>query len=340
MAFSDIVGHARPVKILMGALRSGRLAHAYMFVGPDGVGKATTALNLAKAIHCEGQGVDACDTCAACEKVSRGSHPDVLWIEPEGAQIRIEQIRDLQQRVAYRPLEGSRRCVVLDRAHDMTLPAANALLKVLEEPPEGNVMVLIARSTSVLPPTVVSRCHVICFSPLTAAEVAHCLCDRHGWSWDEALRVSNRSRGSVKTALALRGLPMVAEEERVLHFLAGLETFGIGEVLERSQDWGAGREVARSRLELLMGVFRDLVCLHLGSGTVDRKELQELMHPVASRWRLEELLEGWSGTAEALSGVERNWNPHLLMDRLLLSLHSSRTQGKGARAPEFHRHPA
>lgn len=300
------------------------MAHAYMFVGPDGVGKATLALNFAKALHCQGGGVDACDSCGACEKVSRGSHPDVFFLEPEGAQIRIEQIRDLQQRMVYRPLEGHRRCVILDRAHDMTLQAANALLKVLEEPPEGNVMILVARSTSVLPPTIVSRCQVIQFSPLSPTEVARCLQDRHGWGRDEAVRVGSRSKGSVKMAMELRDLPLVADEEDILDFLSGLDTLSSAAVLDTSREWATGRDVARSRLELLLGVFRDLVCLHLGSGAIDRKELQDRMDPVACQWGLEELLEGWRGVAEALDGIDRNWNPHLVMDGLLLSMHRSR----------------
>ncbi len=324
MALSDVVGHARPVKTLIQALESGRVAHAYMFVGPDGVGKATLAVNFAKALQCRGGGTDACDSCGSCEKVSRGSHPDVFFVEPEGAQIRIEQIRDLQQRMVYRPLEGSRRCVILDRAHDMTLQAANALLKVLEEPPEGNVMILIARSTSVLPPTIVSRCQVIRFSPLSAMEVARCLQDRHGWDREEAVRVGSRSKGSVKVAMDLRGLPLVADEEEVLGFLSGLETMSSAAVLDTSKDWARDREAARSKLELLMGLLRDLVCLHLGSPAVERKELQDRMAPVAYGWGLEELLKGWMGTAEALDGIERNRNPNLVMDGLLLSMHGSR----------------
>ncbi len=328
---SDVVGHARPVKILMRALGSGRVAHAYMFVGPDGVGKATLAFNFAKALQCQAGGADACDSCAACEKVSRGNHPDVIFVEPEGAQIRIEQIRELQQRIVYRPLEGSRRCVILDRAHDITLQAANALLKVLEEPPGGNVMILISRSTSVLPPTIVSRCQVIQFSPLSPAEVARCLQDRHGWDRDESVRVGSRSKGSVKMAMELRDLPLVAEEEEILDFLSGLKSLSAAAVLDTSRDWATGREAARSRLESLLGVFRDLVCLHLGSAAVDRRELEDRMRPVASRWGLDDLLKGWRGAAEALEGIERNWKPHLLMDGLLLSMHScSRTGTRGS----------
>ncbi|MGQ9654476.1 MAG: DNA polymerase III subunit delta' [Thermodesulfobacteriota bacterium] len=329
MALSDVVGHARPVKILMQTLASGRVAHAYMFAGPDGVGKATLAFNFAKALQCQGRGVDACDSCVACAKVSRGNHPDVLLVEPQGSQIRIDQIRDLQRRMVYRPLVGSRRCVIMDRAHDMNLQAANALLKVLEEPPEGNVMILITRSTSVLPPTIVSRCQVIQFSPLSPEEVARCLQDRHGWGREEALRVGSRSNGSVKTAMELRGLPLVAQDEEILDFLSGLETLSIAAVLDASRDWATGREAVRSRLESLLGIFRDLVCLHLGRAEVHRRELKDRMGSVASRWGLGELLDGWRAAAEALNGIERNWNHRLVMDGLLLTMHNARRKRTG-----------
>jgi len=170
MKFADIRGQERPVKVLKSALSSGRLAHAYLFYGPEGVGKGSVALIFAKALNCpnfEDEG-DVCDRCRDCYKIEQGVHPDVRVISPTGAGrfIKIDAIRELQHRAYLAPFEGRRKVFIIDEAERMGKDAANAFLKILEEPPSDATFVLVSHRADALLPTIRSRCQMVKFSHL------------------------------------------------------------------------------------------------------------------------------------------------------------------------------
>lgn len=198
MALSEIIGQDRAVSILTRTLQRGRMSSAYLFAGESGIGKRLTALNLAKAINCEGRnddkglpvpdfdsvlliepgkqqaelspeqiGPDACDVCASCRKIESGIHPDVLVIGPEKGEIKVEEIRAIEGALSFMPYEGRRKVVIIDDADTMNQSAANAFLKTLEEPPDKSLLILIAASPYMLPETIISRCSRINFSPLS-----------------------------------------------------------------------------------------------------------------------------------------------------------------------------
>jgi DNA polymerase-3 subunit delta' len=176
MPFSDVIGHARPLAFLQTALRQDRLAHAYLFYGDEGIGKRLVALRLAQAIHCEsGDGTDACGACRACRQIEAQTYPDFFVIEPEHdqayPQIKLEQIRAIEQQIVYHPFVGRKKIFLIDDAHRMTLSAANALLKTLEEPPAHSLLLLISSRPWALPATVRSRCQALRFAPPTRSEV-------------------------------------------------------------------------------------------------------------------------------------------------------------------------
>ena len=131
MTFARILGHERQKDILRRALAGGRLAHAYLFEGPEGVGKRLMALALVRAVFCPEGG---CGVCAACRKVDHHNHPDLHLLEPDGTLIKIEQIRAIQKELSYRPLEARKKVCLIDSADRMNQAAGNALLKTLEEP--------------------------------------------------------------------------------------------------------------------------------------------------------------------------------------------------------------
>ena len=161
---------------LKAARLAGRLSHAYLFLGPEGVGKASTARALAAALNCAQPGADgdACGTCPSCRRMQAGTHPDFLVITPEEpkTQIKIEVIRELRRLTEYPPLGGGWRVVLIKPAEALSAQneaAANALLKTLEEPPPQHLLVLTARGEADLLPTIVSRCHKLAFAPLPSA---------------------------------------------------------------------------------------------------------------------------------------------------------------------------
>ena len=173
MPFSDIRGQDQAISVLKRMVAQKRVPGALLFLGPGHVGKATAAIALAQALNCEAPvgvntaGPDACGTCASCRKIGSSTHPDVEIVEPEGQFIKIDQIREVSNRLSLNPLLAQRRMVVFKSAEQMNPQAANAFLKTLEEPPADTTLVLCATGRSALPETIVSRCVPVRFLPLT-----------------------------------------------------------------------------------------------------------------------------------------------------------------------------
>lgn len=182
--WDELVGQRRAATYLRRAVEAGRVAHAYLFVGPTGVGKKTAARALACALLC---GDNGCGGCPACRRVSSGTHPDLHIAEPEGVTYGIDQIRDVIRDVNLKPIEGSHKVYVfadVDRFNDAS---ANAFLKTLEEPPADVVMILLASTYDDVLPTIASRCQVVRFAPVGTSEAVALVVERTGASPDEAL---------------------------------------------------------------------------------------------------------------------------------------------------------
>lgn len=148
-------------------LASGRLSTAYLLAGPEGSEKETQGKRLAQALLCETQ--RACDTCPPCRRFLTGNHPDFLLLVPQKGSLKIEEIRQTAARLAFKPVEGKRLIIFIQDADRMTLGAANALLKSLEEPPPYALFLLASAVPDVLPATIRSRCQRISFFPLPGA---------------------------------------------------------------------------------------------------------------------------------------------------------------------------
>lgn len=159
--YLDIIGHSRVTGLLERELRQPN--HAYLFVGPAGVGKATVAKKFAAALLCPTDGAHKGE-CRSCCRITSGNNPDLVSIEPEGASLGVDQIRATVMRSNMAPIEGDRKIFLIDDAGRMTEAAANALLKTLEEPSSSTIFILVAESEEEFPPTVASRCRVIQFS--------------------------------------------------------------------------------------------------------------------------------------------------------------------------------
>ena len=210
MAWSRILGHDGVVARFRETLERGRMSHAYLFVGPDGVGKELFARELAKAEQCARGGAEACDACAACHKVEHGNHPDVAFIRrgdgsgkrERRAQILIDQVRDeIQAPIGFKALEGRHKVFVVAEAERMTEEAENALLKTLEEPPPHSLLLLLASRREPMVGTVISRCQVVRFRPLATEHVERILVERHAMDPAEARVLARLCEGSPGRAL-------------------------------------------------------------------------------------------------------------------------------------------
>lgn len=177
MSFKNIIGQGIPLRILKGMLKKGRLPHALLFTGEPGVGKLFTAKELLKAINCKNRDEEfnSCDNCRNCRLIESFNFPDLFFIQPEGEQIKVETIRELNEFLNMSPYEASTKMVLINEADKLNISAANAFLKTLEEPPRDSIIVLITEKPDLLPDTIRSRCVRIAFTPLSKEETLEVL---------------------------------------------------------------------------------------------------------------------------------------------------------------------
>lgn len=341
MPFADLIGQERATAPLRAALAKGALHHAYLFGGPEGVGKATAARALAMAANCEKpvtaqDGLpDACGKCGPCRKITRDVHPDVLFIAEERAMAKagrwepkagrapskdivVDQVRDIvDRRLSLRRVEGMRRFVVLDPADRMNLQAQNAFLKTLEEPPEGTTLVLVAANPDALLPTIRSRCLRVSFAPLAAATVEAKLVAR-GLEPGEARLGAALCGGSLGKALALDKDALLARRS-ALEEAAALGPGDARAWIRFAKVRGEGdREAARDICELLLVWLRDVLAFQSGARELALRDLAPLTEKTAREHVPEEILRRGEWVKEAIARFENNPQPALLLERLFL----------------------
>jgi DNA polymerase III subunit delta' len=269
MSFRAIQGQEAALGFLQGALRRGRIPSAYLFLGPHHVGKRTTALALAMALNCRDEAAraaaDACGACASCRKIAADTHPDVETIRPDGQFLRIDQVREVAERLALIPFEARKRVVIVAQAERMNPPAANAFLKTLEEPPTDTLIVLCAQEARRLPETIVSRCVPVRFR-LLPADIVRGLLAAEGQLSGEALDFALRfAQGRLRPELGEKTPRWMKLREDCIHALTGLHRPMFGQLSEEVGRW-AGSEDWRFVLEWLESWFRDLALHAEGVG--------------------------------------------------------------------------
>jgi DNA polymerase-3 subunit delta' len=273
MSFRSVIGHERPISVLRRAIESGRIAHAYLFIGPPNVGKTLVAVEFARALNCEGVGPslfgdepavapgDACGQCEACQLIERGAHPDIHVIRPqsrvqaqeeggadvtiEGAQITTEQIGDLIAQANLKATRARRKVFVVTSAEAMNPTSANRLLKTLEEPPGDTTLILTTANPSGLLPTIISRCQNLNFRPALHAAAEEALHQRFPEVDRAQLRsVVALSGGRIGWAIRLLRHPQVLQlRAQLLDLVASLP----------GREWFEGMALAEKLLEAAEG---------------------------------------------------------------------------------------
>ena len=326
MSFKEIIGHDRQIEYLRNAMRNGRVAHAYLFLGKEGIGKKMVALNLAKALNCPHDSQDPCDECKSCMKVKHHNHPDVLLVEPQGQGIRIDQIRDLQRELTHRPYEGNRRVCILTDSDRMRQEAANALLKILEEPPLHTLIILLAANLDLIPPTIISRCQMIPFNPLSFEQVVEVIRSRLMLKREEAHILASLVDGSLGKALGTDLDFVLRARREIIEKIIDLPSYGAEQILGLAEELTTKNDDLPKLLTMIHTWYRDLLA-YKGRGSDAQLINIDLSHEVqkaASETNMQSLIHRMEVIQEALWNLDRNANRQITLEAMLLDLAKTR----------------
>ncbi len=327
MSWSEIRGHDRLVSHFLELLRHRRLAHAYLFVGPRGVGKRRFAQQLAKSLLCESSSdpIDACGKCPACFQVESGTHPDLILVSrpDDKLELSIDVIREISSRLALKPARGGTKIAIIDDADDMNDTAANAFLKTLEEPPSHSLLILVATDVETLLPTIVSRCQVVRFTALSTSDVVEIL-RHHGCDEGHAQRLAKLSGGSPGQALALADDNLWEFRQQLASRLSQRPCNPI----ELAESWrtfveSAGKDAASQRhravlsIQLLVDLLSQALRSAHGALPPDLDEdTRDIATRLAKRWNVEQLLDLLDRCLDAERQVDRRVQLALVLDAL------------------------
>ncbi|MFZ7102173.1 MAG: DNA polymerase III subunit delta' [Peptococcaceae bacterium] len=263
MGFEKIRGQDTAVKMLKNSIIGNHISHAYLFAGPEGVGKKAAALAFAQALNCvnsadsPGRG---CQTCISCRKVLNSNHPDIEVIKPDGQSIKIDQVRNLKNKVYYKCYESKYKVIIFDDAHLLTIEGANSLLKVLEEPPENTIFVLVTAEPQQLPDTILSRCQQVQFKPLASQNIVDILRIKYPADTDRLKLVAGLAGGSlVKAAGLLEEGELLEIRSETVGFLQRLRELSFSEISLWCEKWDKDKQKIKTIFELTQFWYRDLL---------------------------------------------------------------------------------
>jgi DNA polymerase III subunit delta' len=338
MTLASVVGQPRAIDALRAALRGDSVHHAYLFAGPEGVGKELAAVGLAQALTCPVKPNEGCGACDGCTRITKGSHPDVTWLMPDAErverglagrsditgtpsrEIKVEQIRGLLERITLRGLESKRKVALVVDAHLLNPQAQNAFLKTLEEPPSDTTLILLASAPDKLLPTIRSRCSKVHFGPLPLELISERLQKERKLDAQTARLAAVMAGGSLGRALAL-DLDALAARKEVITGFEALAPGEVGAMLRWAETFGASREVAEQALTILSLWTRDVSLMKAGAERLANSDLAELAREVAERTHESTLHRRHAMLEKAKTTiVERNAAPRLQLERMLIEL--------------------
>jgi len=257
MEFDGFIGNESVKQRLSNAFRTGQLSHSYLILGPEGSGKKTLAKILASAMQCTASSGIPCGGCSACRKVKSGVHPDVITVDDtEHKSVGVDVIRDAKADAFIMPNEGKRKVYVIPRGQDMTEPAQNAFLKILEEPPSYGAFILLATESDQLLPTVRSRCVELRLGPVALTDALPVMRQRYPDKSEQQLRAAFVRGGGYlgKTLQILESELLLPQVEQMIAGYAARDNYAVLQSLLQMEKW------KREQLRPALAQLRLLLC--------------------------------------------------------------------------------
>ena len=330
--FSQIKGQEKAVTFLKRVILRGKIPHAYLFTGISGVGKTTAALAFAQALNCDNPiKEESCGRCRSCRQIMNHHFPDLISIEPEDQSIKIDQIRELNRNLGFKPVSGKYRVGIIHNAETMTEEAANSFLKTLEEPPPGNILVLNAVESLDLLETIVSRCQKIPFRPLPVAIIEEWLRQEMGMDEENASLLAGLSEGSLGRAIDMKESDFLQEREDAIIHLLRLPSLSTLEALDMVLDYTGkfkkiGTNQARNKAIFdLLGLwktwYRDLIATKLGGADrLVNLDFSGKLQSMATRLNTDHLIASFFMLGKAQKDLRSARNLDLMMENMIFTL--------------------
>lgn len=330
MSLQSVPGQERAKRFLKQLISIGRVPHALLFSGMEGIGKAQVAREFSKALNCHAaKDWDACDHCISCHKIDGDLHPDLVWVTSDGAFIKLDQIRDLRKRVRFRPFEGAWRVIVIQDAQKLRDEAANALLKMLEEPPGQNIFILLALEPQMLLPTIVSRCCHVRFQPLPDEWIEKHLLDIHQIPPERAREIAHLAEGSMERAKWLVEEDRILQWQKILGNIRHLHEMSMIDFFGLMARWTQKSEDLEQDLECIKLWLRDIILSRLITDYRPSLAMDDIPGGIqnASAQRLFGL---YDKIEEAVQTLSRNANKQLTLEGVCLAIKDI-SYGQGCR---------
>jgi DNA polymerase-3 subunit delta' len=331
----QMIGHEWAVHLLKQHVINEQVRHAYLFTGPQGIGRRTLALRLAQALNCLQPPApgEACGVCRACVQLERMQHPDLFVVQAEqrGGVLKVEQVRELQRSLSLAPYETRYRVALLLHFEEANQNAANALLKTLEEPGSQVVLILTAENAEILLPTIVSRCEILRLRPLPIEQVSQGLQDLWGASAERSQLLASISSGRLGYAVRLFQNPE-QDEQRTIWLTDLMQVLEANRV-ERfhfAEAFAKDKESARGLLLVWLSFWRDVLMKSAGSAVLAANlDYSDQIALLADRFGLRSAHQASLALERTIEMLDKNVNLRLALEVLMLDLPGLDLPGNG-----------